>query len=307
MFSYVLSTATAYFYLPIDEEEDADIAKYERKSLTWMPQQPRSSSPARTTHTSANNSHDEQRTAVLNEILACKDLYDVLGVPKLATDRMMLRRAYLSRTKACHPDKFPDNPDATHAFQKVALAYDVLSKPTSKRLYDNRPSSSNYDAYTASQAEETLRDVVLGAFNDFLDGDLEIARTLLKGIHDVNPSLRLGDGGTSSILEALQTIRERALTCRTCIVALHAEVTRLFEIKTAFQRLSYLDVIGHSRLTIQLTRVTITIPIALENALRNPENRRNANSNQATFLPRHVRILIHAVDTVLSRMEKMLP
>jgi len=29
-------------------------------------------------------------------------------------------------------------------------------------------------------AEETLRTVVIGVFNDFLDGDLEMVRTLLR-------------------------------------------------------------------------------------------------------------------------------
>jgi curved DNA-binding protein CbpA len=78
--------------------------------------------------------------------------------------------------------KFPDDPDATLAFQKVALAYDVLSKPSSKRLYDAK-ASPNFEAFTprpANYAEDTLRGVVLAAFNDFLEGDLEIVRTLLS-------------------------------------------------------------------------------------------------------------------------------
>lgn len=31
-----------------------------------------------------------------------------------------------------------------------------------------------------ARAEETLRGVVLGVFNDFLDGDMEVVRTLLR-------------------------------------------------------------------------------------------------------------------------------
>jgi|SRR6188768_1618410 len=79
--------------------------------------------------------------------------------------------------------KFPDNPDATHAFQKVAVAYDVLSKPNLKRLYDNRSPSSEFDAFAtrpSGHAEETFRGVIIGVFNDFLDGDLEVIRTLLS-------------------------------------------------------------------------------------------------------------------------------
>jgi hypothetical protein len=80
-------------------------------------------------------------------------------------------------------------------------------------------------------AEETLRTVVIGVFNDFLDGDLEMVRTLLResfpsvlacramtsftclgGINDLSPSLRLGDEGIDSILLTLQGLRDRVLS-----------------------------------------------------------------------------------------------
>jgi len=79
--------------------------------------------------------------------------------------------------------KFPDNPDATQAFQKVAIAYEVLSKPSHKRVYDTRSTDSEYDIFAihpSSHAEETFKGVILSVFNDFLDGDLEIIRTLLS-------------------------------------------------------------------------------------------------------------------------------
>jgi hypothetical protein len=79
-------------------------------------------------------------------------------------------------------------------------------------------------------AEETFRGVILGVFNDFLDGDLEVIRTLLSlrsktvltlsklisssldAVNDINPSIKLGDEGINSVLGALQAIRERALS-----------------------------------------------------------------------------------------------
>lgn len=78
--------------------------------------------------------------------------------------------------------KFPDNPEATHAFQKVSVAYDVLSTPSSKRMYDSRKTTSPYDFFASrpTHAEETFRGVILGVFNDFLDGDLEMIQTLLR-------------------------------------------------------------------------------------------------------------------------------
>lgn len=59
----------------------------------------------------------------------------------------------------------------------------MLSKPTSKRVYDASAKKATADFFSArsyAHAEETFRGVVLGVFNDFLDGDLETVRTLLS-------------------------------------------------------------------------------------------------------------------------------
>ncbi|GLB40580.1 putative dnaJ molecular chaperone homology domain [Lyophyllum shimeji] len=311
MFSYALSTASrtasTYFYLPIDEEQDADIESYERKYLTWVAEPSGSSTAALTPSPPPPNSgSDPDKAQIVQQILEINDLYDILGVKRSPNlDRMTLRRAYLSRSRACHPDKFPDNPDATYAFQKVAVAYDVLSKPSSRRLYDNRSPSSGFDAFSArppNHADETFRGVILGVFNDFLDGDLEVIRTLLRAINDINPSIKLGDEGIDSVVATLEAIRERALTCRTCIYALHAELTRLLEVQHAFRQLSYFDIMGRSRLTIQLTRITLSLPIALERALRE----QNSAQQPPVLLPRQVTLLIRGVDVVLDRMERIL-
>ncbi|TFY62179.1 hypothetical protein EVJ58_g4018 [Rhodofomes roseus] len=184
-------------------------------------------------------------------------------------DKMTLRRAYLTRSKACHPDKFPDDPEATRAFQKVSVAYDVLSKPSSKRLYDSQPPQS-YDIFATRPippVQETFRSVIIGVFNDLLDGDLDMVRSLLRTVNDLNPSLRIGEEGINSVLVSLQAIRERALTCRTCILALHHELTHLLEVQRAFHDLSYFDIRRRSCLTIRLARLTVSLPIALERAL----------------------------------------
>ncbi|KAF9256356.1 DnaJ-domain-containing protein [Marasmius fiardii PR-910] len=327
MLSYAFSTASSYFHLPVDEEEDEDILTWERKYLTWTaePSPPSLSStsllsPSPTTLASTINPEPDTETEsdtneTVHAVLSDNDLYSILGVQRtISLDKITLRKAYLSRSRACHPDKFPiNNASATLAFQKVAVAYNILSNPSSKRNYDGRSPASNYDVFAVRPsgfAEETFRGVVISVFNDFLDGDMEVIKTFLRAVSDINPSLSLGEDGMESVLVALQSIRERALSCRTCLFALHGQFHRLLETKHELQQLSYFDLFGRSRLTIQLTRITLSIPIVVETALMEqkalygtgpPDENQNA-----ALLPRHVLGLIRTIDIGLQRLERIL-
>ena len=53
------------------------------------------------------------------------DPYAVLGLTPPCTPRT-LRRTYLQRARRVHPDKHPDDPNATHEFQRLSHAYHVL-------------------------------------------------------------------------------------------------------------------------------------------------------------------------------------
>ena len=91
--------------------------------------------------------------------------------------------------------------------------------------------------------------------------------------------------------------------------ALHAEITRLLELQHAFRQLSYFDVMGRSRLTIKLTRVTLRLPFALEKALlerRSLDVEGVADKTKETIFPRRVTLLIRGVDIALERMENIL-
>jgi molecular chaperone DnaJ len=63
-----------------------------------------------------------------------KDLYDLLGVRRDA-DQDAIKRAFRSRSRKLHPDVSPD-PEAHAKFRELSAAYDVLSHPESRRLYD---------------------------------------------------------------------------------------------------------------------------------------------------------------------------
>ena len=64
------------------------------------------------------------------------DYYSVLGVGKNATDAE-LKKAYRKLAVKWHPDKNPDNQEeATKKFKEISEAYDVLSDPEKKEIYD---------------------------------------------------------------------------------------------------------------------------------------------------------------------------
>lgn len=64
--------------------------------------------------------------------LAAQDLYKVLGVDKSASERD-LKKAYRTLSKKYHPDKVTGD---EKKFLEVTEAYDALSDPTSRKIYD---------------------------------------------------------------------------------------------------------------------------------------------------------------------------
>ena len=148
-------------------------------------------------------------------------------------------------------------------------------------------------------------------------------------MNDLNPSLSLSDEGVDSILRSLQSVRDRALSkssllsrkprnqhlsiiasaCRACIFALHTEVSRLIEVQHAFRQLSYFDLKRRFRLTVELTRIAISLPIALEQAIvrqKEQNSRDDADTDSATVLNARVRAILHGSAVVLTRLERFL-
>src|SRR5947208_11481938 len=63
-----------------------------------------------------------------------RDYYEVLGVARSA-DEGEIKRAFRRLARELHPD-VSEAPDAQERFREVVEAYEALSKPETRELYD---------------------------------------------------------------------------------------------------------------------------------------------------------------------------
>ncbi|KAK9763697.1 hypothetical protein K7432_009394 [Basidiobolus ranarum] len=195
---------------------------------------------------------------LVEDILNENDLYATLGVTTNATAEE-IRRAYISRSRICHPDKLPGNSKATEAFQKISVAYETLSNRNSRKLYDRSGTSS--DGFTG---EETLSEALVQIFKEFMDGDFEHLLSIVELLNTQNPDLNIDKEKANQLFVQ---VREKCIVVGKYLTQVKFEVMRLYEIQWELRSLSYFNVFGRLRLSIQLSRVFFNIPVKLSTAV----------------------------------------
>ncbi|KAL8276321.1 hypothetical protein RQP46_011287 [Phenoliferia psychrophenolica] len=202
-----------------------------------------------------------------------EDLYRILGITKKAKGEE-IRRAFLSRSRVCHPDKLPHYPPATPAFQRLSYAYETISKPASRRMYDvgggrgYDPGSPRDNPYAG---DETLNGVLRNVFTEFLAGDFEMIRVFVNALNEGNPGLNLGEEAVDNLEGAFRRVRDVLLNGQKYLRLIKFELIRLYEIQHSLRALGYFDLVGRLRLTLALTRVTLEIPMVLDRAMRDDQ------------------------------------
>ena len=88
--------------------------------------------------------------------MAEDDLYDELGVARGGSEDE-IRRAYRKLAREFHPDVNPNNPGAEERFKRVSAAYDVLSDPEKRGLYDEFGTAGLTDGFDPAQARAYRR------------------------------------------------------------------------------------------------------------------------------------------------------
>lgn len=64
-----------------------------------------------------------------------RDYYGILGVGRQASTNQ-IKKAYRRLAKEMHPDRNQDDPTANERFQDLGAAYEALSDPEKRKLYD---------------------------------------------------------------------------------------------------------------------------------------------------------------------------
>jgi molecular chaperone DnaJ len=104
-----------------------------------------------------------------------KDYYQILGVSRNATEEE-IKKAYRKLAFQYHPDRNPDNKEAEEKFKEISEAYQVLSDPQKRAIYDQYGEEGlkggGFGSATDFDLSEALRVFMegFGGFNDFFGG-----------------------------------------------------------------------------------------------------------------------------------------
>src|SRR6187402_1451595 len=84
-----------------------------------------------------------------------KDYYEVLGVPRAASDAE-IKKAFRKLAREFHPDVAKDKKKAEEKFKEINEAYEVLGDPDKRKKYDTL--GANWDrAQTSPGGQRTGR------------------------------------------------------------------------------------------------------------------------------------------------------
>jgi DnaJ-class molecular chaperone len=100
--------------------------------------------------------------------------YEVLGVGRTATPEE-IRKAYKKLCLDCHPDRNPGDPDAEDRFKQVSAAYQTLSDPKRRKMYDVSGKDEVRNPFVGHQGanfQDAIR-TIFNVINDYVDDDDE--------------------------------------------------------------------------------------------------------------------------------------
>lgn len=105
-----------------------------------------------------------------------------------------------------------------------------------------------------------------------MSGDFVIVKRWLESLHAQYPNL-VSDEVVINVERSFIRIRELVLTTRTYALLIYIELGRIHRVQKRLMGLRYLDVVGRARLTIHLVKVTLAVPMRVDRALKQREEK----------------------------------
>jgi len=164
--------------------------------------------------------------------MAERNFYDILGVSRNASTEE-IRKAYRKLARKYHPDINPGNKEAENKFKEISVAYDALTDPEKRKLYDEFGEAglaSGFDAAKARSYQQWQQQSTRagGGYQFDMDdlGDLFGGPGgIFGGGHRARPSsMRGGDIEAEMAIDFLDAVRgfqtaltlQRPVPCETC-------------------------------------------------------------------------------------------
>lgn len=97
------------------------------------------------------------------------DYYATLGVSKNASDDE-IRKAFKKMARKSHPDHNPDDPQAEERFKRVNEAWQVLSDPNKRKIYDRYGAAGLREGFDPNMHEQSGRGFGGGGFSGGFGG-----------------------------------------------------------------------------------------------------------------------------------------
>lgn len=119
--------------------------------------------------------------------------YKILGFNDIKISQEDIKARFRSLSKTCHPDIFPDDPDKEEEFKRLSEAYETLSDPNKRAVYDTK----GYVTPSREAAIERAEDELIHLFNDIFEKvtddrieGMDMKGLMLKGLKESRENKR---------------------------------------------------------------------------------------------------------------------
>lgn len=110
-----------------------------------------------------------------------RDYYEILQVSKDA-DAATIKKSYRKVALECHPDRNPDDTEAENRFKEASEAYEVLSDPSRRQVYDTYGHAGLDGAgYHGPQNTDDIFSAFGDIFEDLFGGGFSQAQSRRRG------------------------------------------------------------------------------------------------------------------------------